>query len=69
MYLIYRKYFFNFLKFSDVAGWWWLTSLIPTLGRQRQIDLCEFEAGLSTDSQGYTQKLLSPKTKPKPKNT
>ena len=25
---------------------WWLTPLIPTLGRQRQIDLCEFAASL-----------------------
>ena len=28
------------------AGWWWHTPLIPALGRQRQVDLCEFEASL-----------------------
>jgi hypothetical protein len=26
--------------------WWWSTSLIPALGRQRQVDLCESEASL-----------------------
>ena len=28
------------------AGWWWRTPLIPALGKQRQSDLCEFEASL-----------------------
>ena len=28
------------------AGRWWRTPLIPALGRQRQVDLCEFEASL-----------------------
>jgi hypothetical protein len=28
------------------AGWWRLTPLIPTPGRQRQVDLCEFKASL-----------------------
>jgi hypothetical protein len=27
-------------------AWWSLPSLIPTLGRQRQSDLCELEASL-----------------------
>jgi hypothetical protein len=36
--------------------------LIPTLGRQRQMELCELEAGLTyiQDSQGYA-KILSEK--------
>ena len=29
-----------------VAEQWWCTPLIPALGRQRQVDLCEFEASL-----------------------
>ena len=28
------------------VGWWWHTPLIPALGKQRQVDLCEFEASL-----------------------
>ena len=27
-------------------GQWWHTPLIPALGRQRQLDLCEFKASL-----------------------
>ena len=30
-----------------VKAWrWWCVSLIPALGKQRQVDLCEFEASL-----------------------
>jgi hypothetical protein len=28
------------------AGWWWLMPLILAFGRQRQTDLCEFDASL-----------------------
>ena len=28
------------------AGQWWYTPLIPALGRQRHVDLCEFETNL-----------------------
>ena len=48
--------------------------LIPTLGRQRQVDLCEFEASLvyivsSRTGSKATEKpcLEKPKPKPKPK--
>ena len=34
------------LKYVNAPGIWWLTPLIPALGRQRQMDLCEFEASL-----------------------
>ena len=33
-------------KKFKLAGWWWRMPLIPALGRQRQADLCEFEASL-----------------------
>ena len=26
------------------ARWWWCTPLIPALGRQKLVDLCEFKA-------------------------
>ncbi|MDP1142662.1 hypothetical protein, partial [Klebsiella pneumoniae] len=29
-----------------VARQWWCTPLIPALGRQRRVDLCEFETSL-----------------------
>jgi hypothetical protein len=29
-----------------VARWWWFFPLIPTLRKQKQVDLCEFEASL-----------------------
>ena len=31
-------------KNSTEAGQWWCMPLIPALGRQRQVDLCEFKA-------------------------
>jgi hypothetical protein len=43
-----------------VAGQWWLTPLIPALGRQRQVDFWVWgQPGLQSefqDSQGYTEK-------------
>jgi hypothetical protein len=27
---------------SSAKPWWWYTPLIPALGRQRQVDLCEW---------------------------
>ena len=33
-------------KKIKLAGRWWRTPLIPELRRQRQADLCEFEASL-----------------------
>ena len=31
---------------AEFSGAWWGTPLIPALGRQRQENLCEFEANL-----------------------
>lgn len=28
-------------------GWWWRMPLIPEIGRQRQVDVCEFKASLA----------------------
>jgi hypothetical protein len=36
----------NRLKSDVEAGQWWHTPLRPALKRQRQVDLCEFEASL-----------------------
>jgi hypothetical protein len=49
------------IKIKGSARQWWLTPLIPALGRQRKADLCELKASLvyrmtSRDSQGYTKK-------------
>ena len=32
------------------AGWWWHMTLTPALGRQKQVDLCKFEASLTYKS-------------------
>jgi hypothetical protein len=34
------------LKMNKEAGRWWCIPLTPALERQRQVDLCEFEASL-----------------------
>ena len=33
-------------KIKRLVGRWWGAPLIPALGRQRQVDFCEFEANL-----------------------
>jgi hypothetical protein len=39
--------FFSYcFKSSEVLGAWWYRHLIPALRRQRQADLCEFDASL-----------------------
>jgi hypothetical protein len=49
------------------AGQWWRMPLIPTLGRQRQVDFwVQGQPGLQSefqDSQGYTEKPCLEKTK------
>jgi hypothetical protein len=67
------KFYLNFLKYDERktshrfffshsnhrSQAWWHMTLIPSLGRQRQVDLCEFEDSLVyivefQVSQGYT---------------
>jgi hypothetical protein len=35
-----------YLKKTETAWRWWHIPLIPALGRQRQVGVCEFEASL-----------------------
>jgi hypothetical protein len=57
---------FSILKIW-LAGWWWLTPLIPALGRQRQVDFwVQGQPGLQSEFQGshvYTEKPCLEKTK------
>ena len=34
------------LKSVGDAGWWWYTTFVPALRKQRQADVCECEASL-----------------------
>ena len=43
------------LKKLSEAGWWWRMPLIP--GRQRQVDLCEFEASLFYRASSRTARI------------
>jgi hypothetical protein len=52
------------VRIDKLAGWWWCTPFIPSLGKERQVDLCEFQ-----DSQGCTVKpCLKSQTKPNNNN-
>jgi hypothetical protein len=57
------------LKICTGSWAWWLTPLIPALGRQRQADFwVRGQPGLQSefqDSQGYTEKPCLEKTKQK----
>ena len=43
-------------------GQWWHTPLIPALGRQRQLDLCEFKASLVFRASSRTGSKATEKT-------
>ena len=43
---------------SELAGQWWCTPLIPALGKQRQVDLCEFEASLVYRASSRTARAI-----------
>lgn len=55
---------------TKLVGAWWLPPLVTALKRQKQLDLCEFQASLvyiakSQASQGY---IMTPHFKNKPIN-
>ena len=56
---------------NQTAGWWFML-LIPALGRQRQEDLCQFEANLvykvSSRTAGATQRYPVSKNQNQPTN-
>ena len=41
------------------VGWWWHTTLIPALGRQRQVDLCEFQVSLGYRTNSRTARAVT----------
>jgi hypothetical protein len=43
-----KTFLLNFILFKRffLTRQWWIMSLIPEFRRQRQVDLCEFKAGL-----------------------
>jgi hypothetical protein len=61
----------HFVFFKVFSQEWWLTPLIPALGRQKQADFwVGGQPGLQSefqDSQGYTEKLCLKKPKKKKK--
>lgn len=70
-----RSLLYSACQNSDRKAWArqsWHKSLVPALGRQKQVDLwVQGQPGLQSgfqDSQGYTEKLLPWKTKQKEEN-
>ena len=56
----------TYISQESLTGWWWWhMPFIPALGRQGQVDLCEFEAslvyGVSSRTVRATQRNLSQK--------
>jgi hypothetical protein len=46
--LIWQSYFDEFtLRYISASQEWWGEPLISPLGKQRQVDLCEFKASLA----------------------
>ena len=44
------RFYVGGVKMGAWGGRWWLTPLIPALGRQRQATVCEFETSLVYES-------------------
>ena len=54
---IYGKHVFYFPLKLQTNWVWWYTHLIPALGRQRQLDLCEFKTGQIFKESSRTDKV------------
>ena len=65
-------FLFQCSKAVNVGGWWWHMLLIPALGRQKQANLCEFEASpvyrTSSKPARTTQRNLVPNNNRKAMN-
>jgi hypothetical protein len=48
----------SIIENNEHLGQWWCTPLIPALGRQRQVDLCEFEASIVYRASARTARAI-----------
>lgn len=61
--LVIQQVFF-LIKNVFISWAWWHTLLVPALGRQRWIVLCEFKASLIYRMNSRTSKVVSHTEKP-----
>jgi hypothetical protein len=51
-------YIYIYILDIDIDIVWWRTSLIPVLRKQRQVDLCEFDASLPYRVSSRTARVI-----------